>query len=71
MAGGDGSLAVVASVATAHGLPFVCVTAGTRTHFARDLGVDPNELVGALDALTDALEGRDRPGRRERPRVPQ
>ena len=26
-------------------------------HFARDLGVDPNHLVGALDAFTDALEG--------------
>ena len=57
MAGGDGSLAVVASVASAHGLPFVCIPAGTRNHFARDLGVDPNDLVGALDAFTDALEG--------------
>jgi diacylglycerol kinase family enzyme len=57
MAGGDGSLAVVASVASAHGLPFVCVPAGTRNHFARDLGVDPNDLVGALGAFTDALEG--------------
>ena len=57
MAGGDGSLGVVVSVATAHGLPFVCVPAGTRNHFARDLGVDPEDLVGALDAFTDALEG--------------
>ncbi|HEX6757312.1 MAG TPA: acylglycerol kinase family protein [Propionibacteriaceae bacterium] len=32
--GGDGSLAVVAAAATAHGLPFVCVPAGTRNHFA-------------------------------------
>src|ERR1700753_1296290 len=30
MAGGDGSLAVVAAVAVAHGIPFVCVPAGTR-----------------------------------------
>ncbi len=30
---------------------------GTRDHFARDLGVDPEDLVGALDAFTDALEG--------------
>jgi diacylglycerol kinase family enzyme len=30
MAGGDGSLAVVAAVAAAHGIPFVCVAAGTR-----------------------------------------
>jgi diacylglycerol kinase family enzyme len=57
MAGGDGSLALVASAASAHGVPFICVPAGTRNHFARDLGLDPNDLVGALDAFTDALEG--------------
>jgi len=56
MAGGDGSLATVASIASAHGIPFVCVPAGTRNHFARDLGLDPDDLVGALDAFTDALE---------------
>jgi diacylglycerol kinase family enzyme len=58
MAGGDGSLGVVASAAHAHGLPFVCVPAGTRNHFARDLGVPPNDLVGALDAFDDGLERR-------------
>jgi diacylglycerol kinase family enzyme len=57
MAGGDGSLSVVAAAATAHGIPFICVPAGTRNHFARDLGLDPNHLVGALDAFTDAVEG--------------
>ena len=56
MAGGDGSLAVVASIASAYGIPFVCVPAGTRNHFARDLGLDPDDIVGALDAFTDALE---------------
>ena len=56
MAGGDGSLSVVAAAATAHGVPFICVPAGTRNHFARDLGLDPDDLVGALDAFTDALE---------------
>jgi diacylglycerol kinase family enzyme len=56
MAGGDGSLAVVASAAVAKGLPFVCIPAGTRNHFARDLGIPPNDLVGALDAFADALE---------------
>ena len=56
MAGGDGSLAIVASIASAYGIPFVCVPAGTRNHFARDLGLDPDDLVGALDAFTDALE---------------
>ena len=53
MAGGDGSLAVVAAAAQAHGLPFVCVPAGTRNHFALDLGVDRHDLVGALDAFGD------------------
>ena len=53
VAGGDGSLAVVAAVAQAHRLPFVCVPAGTRNHFALDLGVDRDDLVGALDAFGD------------------
>jgi diacylglycerol kinase family enzyme len=58
VAGGDGSLAIVAAAARAHGLPFVCVPAGTRNHFARDLGVDRRDLVGALDGFTDAVERR-------------
>jgi diacylglycerol kinase family enzyme len=53
VAGGDGSLWVVAAAARAHGLPFVCVPAGTRNHFALDLGVDRDDLVGALDAFGD------------------
>jgi diacylglycerol kinase family enzyme len=56
IAGGDGSLAIVAATALAHGLPFVCVPAGTRNHFALDLGVDRHDLVGALDAFTDGVE---------------
>ena len=40
MAGGDGSQALVASIAVEHDLPFVCVSAGTRNHFALDLGLD-------------------------------
>jgi diacylglycerol kinase family enzyme len=53
VAGGDGSLGVAAAAARAHGLPFVCVPAGTRNHFALDLGVDRHDLVGALDAFGD------------------
>jgi len=56
VAGGDGSLAVVAAAAQTHGLPFVCIPAGTRNHFALDLGVDRRDLVGALDAFTDGAE---------------
>ncbi|WP_170297350.1 diacylglycerol/lipid kinase family protein [Georgenia thermotolerans] len=51
MAGGDGSLAVVATAAAKHGLPFICIPAGTRNHFAADLGVDRRDLDGALDAF--------------------
>ena len=53
VAGGDGSLWVVAAAARAHRLPFICVPAGTRNHFALDLGVDRHDLVGALDAFGD------------------
>jgi diacylglycerol kinase family enzyme len=56
MAGGDGSLAVVAAVAAAHGIPFVCVPAGTRNHFALDVGVDRDDLIGALEAFTGGVE---------------
>jgi diacylglycerol kinase family enzyme len=45
VAGGDGSLAVVAAAAAASRIPFVCIPAGTRNHFARDVGVAPNDLV--------------------------
>ena len=58
MAGGDGSLAVVAAVAAAHQIPFVCVPAGTRNHFALDVGVDRHDLTGALDAFTEGVERR-------------
>ena len=58
MAGGDGSLAAVASAACAHDLPFACVPAGTRNHFAHDIGVLRHDVVGALAACTHALERR-------------
>ncbi len=58
MAGGDGSQAVVADVARTHDLPFVCVPAGTRNHFALDLGLDRNDVAAALDAFGDAVERR-------------
>jgi diacylglycerol kinase family enzyme len=51
IAGGDGSLAPVAQVAMERNLPFVCVPAGTRNHFARDLGLDRRDPVAALDAF--------------------
>lgn len=51
MAGGDGSLAAVADVAIERDLPFVCVPFGTRNHFARDLGLDRDDPIGALEAF--------------------
>ena len=58
MAGGDGSQAVVAAMAAERDLPYACVPAGTRNHFALDLGVDRDDVVGALDAFVDGGERR-------------
>ena len=51
MAGGDGSQAAVAAVAAEHDISYVCVPAGTRNHFALDLGIDRDDPIGALDAF--------------------
>jgi diacylglycerol kinase family enzyme len=56
IAGGDGSLAAVAAVALERDVPFVCIPFGTRNHFARDLGLDRNDPLGALRAF----RGRER-----------
>ena len=58
MAGGDGSQAVVATIASDLDLPYACIPAGTRNHFALDLGVDRDDVVGALDAFVDGGEQR-------------
>jgi diacylglycerol kinase family enzyme len=58
MAGGDGSQALVAGVAMEHDVPYVCVPAGTRNHLALDLGLDPDDVVGSLDAFVDGTERR-------------
>lgn len=57
-AGGDGTQAIVATAAAEHGLPYARVPAGTRNHFALDLGVDRDDVVDALDALVDGRERR-------------
>jgi diacylglycerol kinase family enzyme len=58
MAGGDGSQALVAAVAARRDIAHVCIPAGTRNHFALDLGLDRDDVVGALDAFTDGVERR-------------
>lgn len=52
VAGGDGSLAPVAEVALERDLPFVVVPYGTRNHFARDLGLDRNDPLAAMEAFS-------------------
>ncbi len=58
MAGGDGSQALVASIAVEEGLPFVCVSAGTRNHFALDLGLDRRDPRKSVHAFRDSVERR-------------
>ena len=58
-AGGDGTLAAVADVAMGHDLPMIVVPAGTRNHFALDLGLDLTDPVGVFrSALTSGFERR-------------
>jgi diacylglycerol kinase family enzyme len=58
VAGGDGTQALVAGVAAEHDIPFMVITAGTRNHFALDLGLDLANPAACLDALTDGVELR-------------
>jgi diacylglycerol kinase family enzyme len=52
VAGGDGTQALVAGIAAEHDLPFLVISAGTRNHFAMDLGLDRDNPAACLDALT-------------------
>jgi diacylglycerol kinase family enzyme len=58
VAGGDGTQALVAGIAAEHGLPFLVISAGTRNHFALDLGLDRDDPSTCLDALRDGVEVR-------------
>ncbi len=58
VAGGDGTQALVAAVAVAYDIPFLVISAGTRNHFAMDLGLDREDPSTCLDALTDGVELR-------------
>jgi diacylglycerol kinase family enzyme len=57
-AGGDGTQALVAGIAAEHGIPFVVISAGTRNHFALDLGLDREDPSTCLGALSDGVELR-------------
>lgn len=58
VAGGDGTQALVAGIAADHDVPLVVISAGTRNHFALDLGLDREDPAACLDALTDGVELR-------------
>ena len=63
MAGGDGSLAAVAEVALEQDIPLVVIPFGTRNHLARDLGLDRDDPVAALEAFQQGVERRIDVGR--------
>jgi diacylglycerol kinase family enzyme len=58
VAGGDGTQALVAGIAAEHDIPLLVISAGTRNHFALDLGLDRDDPSRCLDALGDGVELR-------------
>lgn len=58
VAGGDGTQALVAGICAEHDLPLLVISAGTRNHFALDLGLDRDDPSTCLAALTDGAEVR-------------
>jgi Diacylglycerol kinase catalytic domain len=58
VAGGDGTQALVAGIAAEHDIPLLVISAGTRNHFALDLGLDREDPSRCLEALTDGVELR-------------
>lgn len=55
VAGGDGTVSAVAAVAADTDRPLLVVPAGTRNHFARDLGLDIRNPEASLRALIDGV----------------
>jgi diacylglycerol kinase family enzyme len=58
VAGGDGTQALVAGIAAGRDIPMMVISAGTRNHFALDLGLDRDDPSTCLDAFTDGVELR-------------
>jgi len=58
VAGGDGTQALVAGICAEHDIPLLVISAGTRNHFALDLGLDRDDPSTCLQALTDGEEVR-------------
>lgn len=57
VSGGDGTLGAVAKVALEYDLPLVVLPGGTRCHFARDAGFEPEKITDALASFT-GIENR-------------
>src|SRR6478735_1350483 len=51
-------LTPIAGIAAEHGIPFVVISAGTRNHFALDLGLNRENPSACLGALSDGVELR-------------
>lgn len=51
ISGGDGTLGLAAEIAIDHDLPLVVLPGGTRCHFARDLGLNPNRITDAFESF--------------------
>ena len=58
VAGGDGTEALVAGIAAENDVPLLVISAGTRNHFALDLGLDRDDPSTCLEALTNGEEVR-------------
>jgi diacylglycerol kinase family enzyme len=58
VAGGDGTQALVAGIAASRDIPMMVISAGTRNHFALDLGLDRDDPAASLDALSEGVELR-------------
>jgi diacylglycerol kinase family enzyme len=58
VAGGDGTQALVAGIAAGRDVPMMVISAGTRNHFALDLGLNRDDPASCLSALTDGVELR-------------
>jgi diacylglycerol kinase family enzyme len=50
------SQALVASIAHEHNIPFVCIAAGTRNHFAQDLGFHKEDPRKGMVAFREGVE---------------
>ena len=61
VAGGDGTQALVAGIAAEHDLPLLVISAGTRNHFALDLGLDRDDPSTCLARAHRRRGGAGRP----------